>query len=306
MLETCLRALQHINDVEFTTVVIDSAPTTSEAKLIAARYGARYELSPLKGVSRARNIGLRTTNADIIAYLDDDMVPRSCWLHSLVAPLASADVTAVTGPMISMEFAESSRSDLRLALEFAPRGPQRFEIDRSCRQWFERTNFGGIGDGNYAIRRSALLKIQGFDERLGRGSIIDSSEEHYVFFKLVDNGSKIVYSPEAIVFHPDQTRDRGLLRKEMADAAAYAAFLAWHHPTRAWRVIKYFCEGVFHTRRWWRASKPSQIISLSSRDRIGSTLEGLSLFFRAIKQPVGSAIRSRVAHSERKEAAYER
>src|SRR5438552_3306095 len=197
MLENCLRALERIDDVEFTTVVVDSAPATSEAKSLSAHFGAHYEASLVKGVSHARNIGIRETREDVIVYLDDDMVPHSCWLRSLLAPLANPDVSAVTGPMIPMELRGSSGSDLRLALELAPRGPHQFEIDRSCRHWFERTNFGGVGDGNYAIRRSALLKIQGFDERLGRGSIIDGGEEHYVFFKLIDFGFKIAYSPEA-------------------------------------------------------------------------------------------------------------
>src|SRR5690242_2467515 len=59
VLERCLQGLQQVNDPRFSLFVVDSAPETSKTKSLAARYGAQYCLSPLKGLSRARNIGAR-------------------------------------------------------------------------------------------------------------------------------------------------------------------------------------------------------------------------------------------------------
>jgi len=112
VLERCLQRLQQVDDPDFSVVVVDSAPNSSEAKSVAARYGARYYLSPLKGASRARNIGTRATDADIIAYLDDDMVPHASWLISLIAEFADRDVRAATGPVLALELAEGSDVDL--------------------------------------------------------------------------------------------------------------------------------------------------------------------------------------------------
>ena len=86
-LERCLERLRQIDDPDFSVVVVDSAPNSAEAKSVAARYGAQYEVSPLKGSSRARNIGTRANHADIIAYLDDDMVPHTRWLACLTVDL---------------------------------------------------------------------------------------------------------------------------------------------------------------------------------------------------------------------------
>src|SRR5690348_7167484 len=85
LLERCLQRLRRINEISYSIVVVDSAPKTSEAQSIANRYDVQYILSPLKGLSRARNIGTAANEADIIAYLDDDMVPHQDWLYSLVA-----------------------------------------------------------------------------------------------------------------------------------------------------------------------------------------------------------------------------
>jgi len=279
-LERCLIELQQSNEPACSVIVVDSAPQSPDAQSVAVRYGVRYVLSPLKGLSRARNIGTRTTDADIIAYLDDDMVPHARWLNSLIAEFADRDVMASTGPVLNLELSDGSDVDLQLAVELAPLGCDRFQVDQSSRQWFERTNFGGIGDGNFALRRSAFEKIAGFDERLGRGATIDTSEEHYAYFKLVQNDFKIAYSPRAIVFHPILPVSRDILQKRTADTVAFATFLAWHHPAYAWRVAKFLLEGAFRVRRWWHGSSKFAVSSMSAKEKIASGMNGLSIFCR--------------------------
>lgn len=283
-LERCLQRLQKIKSPEFSVVVADSAPCSDESKLVAARYGADYVLSPEKGASRARNIGTRATEADIITYLDDDMVPHPGWLGWLLEEFASKDTMAVTGPVLALELAGSSDIELRSAMERAPWGPRRFCIDRASPQWFERTNFGGIGDGNFAVRRTAFDRLGGLEEQLGRGTIINSCEEHYAYFRLVELGFKIAYAPQAIVFHPKSSMSRDALRKQMVEGVAYATFLAWRHPSQSWRVGKFLAEGSLRSARWWRTPSDYQVVSLPTRDKIASGLCGLSTFLRSLRQ----------------------
>ena len=283
-LERCLQRLRQIDRPAFSIVVADSAPNSTEAKLVAARYGAQYNVSPIKGASRARNIGTRATHADIIAYLDDDMVPHTRWLVALLAEFADKDVMAATGPVLALEFADGSDVDLQLAVELVPWGPHRFQIDKSSREWFERTNFGGIGDGNFALRRSAFDQIGGLHEQLGRGATIESSEEHYAYFRLVERGFKVAYAPHAIVFHPSRPMSHDVLQKQITDTVAFAAFLAWNRPLQSWRIAKFLVEGFFHTRRWWHPSSKYEVTSMSAREKFGSGMKGLSIFLRSARQ----------------------
>jgi len=283
LLEQCLKRLQQVDFPNFSVVVVDSAPRSFEAKFLAARYGAKYEVSPLKGLGRARNIGTRSTQADIIAYLDDDMVPHSGWLGPLIEALSDKDVAAVTGPVLALEFADSIDVGLLSQVDWAPWGPHRFYIDRSSPQWFERVNFGGIGDGNFALRRNGFDKIRGFDERLGRGAVINTSEEHYAYFRLVESGFKIVYEPQAIVFHPKSLTTRDALRQQMAEIFAYFTFIVFNHPSKSLQIIKFLVEGVFGAKRRWRTTGGG-FTSLSIQDKLWSGLVGLSAFLRSVRQ----------------------
>jgi GT2 family glycosyltransferase len=282
-LERCLQRLQQIKSPEFSVVVVDNAPNSSETKRIAAQNGADYVLSPVKGLSRARNIGARATKAHIIVYHDDDMLAHTDWFGSLLSEFADKDVMAVTGPMLAMDLIDATDVELGAALERAPWGAHRFEIDRSSPHWFERTNFGGIGDGNFAIRRTAFEQLQGFDERLGRGAVIDSGEEHYAYYKLMTLGLKIVYAPRAVVFHPRLLMNRDVLQKQITDAVAYGAFVAWHNPSESWRITKFLSEAIFRVRRSWRQPSGLEAAPLATRERLSSGLMGLSTFWRSVR-----------------------
>jgi glycosyltransferase involved in cell wall biosynthesis len=280
LLERCLQALRQIDYPDFSVSVVDSAPNSCEAKLVAARHDAEYQVSQVKGVSRARNVGMRSASSDIVAYLDDDMVPHAGWLRSLVKEFTDENVMAVTGPVLPLELSSPSDAELRPALETSPWGSQRFQIDRFCPHWFERANFGGIGDGNYALRRNVAGQFPGFDERLGRGETIGSGEEHYAFFTLLKMGFRIAYAPEAIVFHPSPTMTGGFRRKLVAEAIAYGAFLAWRHPSYSWRIGKYFAEGLLGRKRAWRVWSGRKIGSRYLYETATGIVRGLFDFLR--------------------------
>lgn len=280
LLKRCLQAVQQIDYPEYSVVVVDSAPISSETKILAVHHNARYEVSQVRGLSRARNVGTHTASGDIVAYLDEDMVPHPSWLRSLVKEFTDENVMAVTGPVLPLELGSSSDAELRLALETSPWGPQRFQIDRFCQNWFERANFGGIGDGNFALRRNVTGLFPGFDEHLGRGETIGSSEEHYAFFTLLKMGFSIGYAPGAIVFHPSPTITGGYRRKLVAEAVAYGAFLAWRHPSYSWRIGRYFAEGLLGRKRSWRGWSGQRAASPFPYETASGLLRGLFDFLR--------------------------
>jgi O-antigen biosynthesis protein len=282
LLERCLQALQQIDYPNFSVAVIDSAPNSCDAKRLAARYRASYWVSQVKGLSRARNVGLRAAGSEIVAYLDDGMVPRVGWLRALVDEFKSHDVMAVTGPMLPSGLSCSTEAEVQLALKMSPWGSERFQIHRFSPQWFERANFGGIGDGNFALRRKAISLFPGFDERLGRGAMISGGEDHYAYFMLLKMGCRIAYAPGAIVFHPNSPMTQQLRRKLVAESVAYAAFLSWRHPSQLLRVARYFGEGMLRVNRKWRTPPKYETCSFSRYEMLVGALDGFALFFRSL------------------------
>ena len=272
-------ALQKVEYTNFSIIVVDSAPSSNAAEILASRYKVDYCASTERGLSCARNIGTLASRSEFVAYLDDDMVPHAGWLRSIIEGFADQDVKAVTGPVLPLEAEKSNDLELGVMLERVPWGPVRFDIDRSSRQWFERANFGGIGDGNFALRRDTFDKLPNFDERLGRGAIISSGEEHYAYFKLLNVGSKIAYIPGAIVFHPKTPVTKECRQKLVAEAVAYATFLAVHHPSQSWRVAKYIVVGAIGSGRWWRNPPDRATGPLSFREKSLAVFQGLSTFW---------------------------
>src|SRR5437016_5283605 len=79
-LNRCLEALSSVSYPRFDALVVDNAPADSRAKEVAERWGARYVVEPIVGLSRARNLGARTCSSDIVAFTDDDAVVDPEWV----------------------------------------------------------------------------------------------------------------------------------------------------------------------------------------------------------------------------------
>jgi hypothetical protein len=281
-LENCLKRLMSCNLDNVSVIVADSAPLSDAARSISKAYAAGYVLSPLKGLSRARNIGTRALMTDVVAYLDDDMIPCDCWSTTILKAFSDMKVMAVTGPILATQLADASLADMRQAVAASSWGISPKSVDRSCVDWFERTNFGGIGDGNFALRRVAFDEIDGFDNRLGRGAQINSGEEHYAYFRLALSGHRIAYLPDAIVFHPSSTNDEEHQRRYIQEVSAYLPFLAWNHPSYSLRILKYIVEGAFGKNRPWRQNSTSTMPKIGMSSYIWSGLIGLSTFMKSV------------------------
>jgi glycosyltransferase involved in cell wall biosynthesis len=252
LLERCLDSIAALETRPTRVLIVDNAPETDETRTIAARHGADYLLAPKKGLSRARNCGARACSENIIAYADDDMVLHPRWLTHLLSAFEDSSVSGVTGPFLPLEARFESESQLAERLSHMPLGSRCFSVDRSQPDWFERAHFGGVGDGNFAIRRSVLDQWSGFAERLGRGVPLDHGEDHFAFFELIERDNKFVYAPMAIVFHPEiqwTAQSRAAFR---AQVVAYILFVSLTRPRYAMRMALYVAGGLLGVRRRWR------------------------------------------------------
>jgi glycosyltransferase involved in cell wall biosynthesis len=263
-------------------LVIDNAPQNRTSQEIAHRHGARYYVEPVLGVSRARNLGARQAVADYVAYIDDDMVPHPRWLAEIMSGFATPGIGAVTGPVLSMDLSKCDDTIVRHAATVCSPGGVPFTVSKNSPEWFERANFGGIGDGNMAFRRAALAEINGFEERIGRGMPIEGGEEHYAFFCLLAAGGEVAYRPGAVVFHANPTMTADLVRRSIALNAAYACLLIERYPRFAVRLLRFFLEGASQKKRPWRHSlTPSDTVAKSHvplLQKVASFLAGIKLY----------------------------
>jgi glycosyltransferase involved in cell wall biosynthesis len=251
-LDRCLSAVSRLVYPAFEVMVVDNAPSDRRTREVAERWGVRYILEPLPGLSRARNRGARACDSEVIAFLDDDAVPEFDWLTCLAREFSDPIVMAVAGRRLPL----TTQTETERLCTWMNDRHQRFVVDRGSPQWFEIVNFGGIGTGmNMAFRRRAFDVWPGFHERLGRGTILRGGEEHHAFFSLVDHGFKVVHAPDALVRHPfPSTLDalRAKQTNDLASATGYIALLFMEERRHRWAVVKYVLEGLRGKQRSWR------------------------------------------------------
>ena len=286
-LDRCLKAVVRLVYSYFEVLVVDNAPRDVGTREVAAQWGVRYIIEPVPGLSRARNRGARACGTEIVAYLDDDELPDPEWLSALACEFKDPKVMAVTGRILPLRIeTEAERLCASIDSAHASGGEEPQVVNCQSAAWFERASFGGVGNGgNMAFRRCAFSIWRGFDERLGRGTILSGGEEHYAFFSLIDSGYHVVYTPRAVVRHPypctmEELRARHL--KAFAASAGYMTFLFFEEPRYQLAIIRYIVEWLLGTRRTWRPQVPGSRPRLVPRWRaLLALLSGPWLYARS-------------------------
>jgi len=149
-LRTTLPAVQRVG--RGAPVVVVDAGSTDDTAVVAAEHGARVVSLPRReGPARARNVGARAIEADVILFLDADCVPHSDVVEKVQAAFdGEPTLVALTGSYDANPPEQgffSQYMNLR----------HRFFHQRARRT--QATFWAGCG----AVRRQALLDVGGFD-----------------------------------------------------------------------------------------------------------------------------------------------
>jgi glycosyltransferase involved in cell wall biosynthesis len=203
LLRVTLDSLQGLSGIDRAEVLIVDNNSTDHTRSVVEAYMKRntgnmeasYYFEPSQGLSAARNKGIQAANGDIIAFLDDDAIPCSEWISTIVATFDSRQDVYALGGIIHPNF-ESSRPDwLIKSLEL----PYTIvDMGSTVREYPPKLHPYGA---NMAIRRS-FFENHSFPTNLGRkGSLLLSGEESWVFDKMKKEGKSILYHPGMAVVH---------------------------------------------------------------------------------------------------------
>ncbi len=192
----CLDGLARLDYPAYEMIVVDDGSTDRTAE-IAARYDVRLIRTPNRGLSAARNEGLRAASGEIVAYIDDDARPDRDWLRHLAWTLVSTGHAGVGGPNIP------PRDDGFVAdlVALAPGGPIHVLRSDDVAEHIPGCNF--------AFRRDALLSVAGFDPTYRiAGDDVD------LCWRLQREGMTLGFSPGAVVWHRRRGSIRAYLRQQ--------------------------------------------------------------------------------------------
>jgi glycosyltransferase involved in cell wall biosynthesis len=209
--------------VSWEVIVVDNGSTDQTAALLAAwspRLPLRAIRCETRGLSHARNAGMRQSAGEIIAWTDDDCIVDPGWLQGIVTEFVTDPTVQGLGGRVLL------RDNRDLPLTIQPR-TDRAELAPEGR--FSRSDLMLIAGCNMAFRRVAAVAIGEFDPRLGAGTKSGAAEDIDYLYRLVRAGGRVVYRPDVLVYHNHGRRllqDGDRLRRSYA--IGRGAFYAKH------------------------------------------------------------------------------
>lgn len=293
-LEACLDALAAQSHPHFEVLVVDNGATEAVTDICRQR-GVACIREPIPGLTRARNLGARAARSEIVAYIDDDATAEPGWLDALAREFADPTVAAVAG---WTRYMKACGDSLRMTEDEAPDepGPRPHRVfDRGTRDWFALACFGCIGDGNtMAFRRCLLTDSVRFDERLGRGRLLESGDEHVAFMSLISDGYRVTRAPGAVVRHPvpaEASRRRAKRFRDMRASVAYLVFLWLQFPGHRGDIARFLGRAL--RKRLAGAATPAPAPpDLSGYQVLGAALSGVHVYWKARQEWIPHVLRA--------------
>lgn len=196
-------------------MVVDNDPSSGEASSVVDEFDEVTVIpEPRRGLSIARNTGIRASSGSIILATDDDVRHPSDWIEGMVQHFRRDDVMAVCGNVLPLELEHPSQ----LAFEdmcYLGKGDVPVEVGAA---WFRRSpirpaeTYDLGATANAAFRRSVFddPAIGWFDPSLGAGTPSGAAEDSFLLFRILRAGFTVLYDPESWVSHRHRSSPQAL------------------------------------------------------------------------------------------------
>ena len=148
------------------------------------------------GLSGARNIGIRASRGDVIAFLDDDAIAESEWIENLVNTYIELNAFAVGGKILPIWLSRKPDyfpDEIGWLVGYTHKGFVEKKVVEV------RNTFGP----NMSFKKEVFERVGLFNERLGKkgNSCMQAEEAEFCLRMKNKLGKGVVYNPCAIVYH---------------------------------------------------------------------------------------------------------
>ena len=231
-LARCLASLNALDYERFEVIVVDNASRDRSTAEVVAKTPFGYVREERPGLDWARNRGAAEARHDIIAYTDDDVRVDPQWLRGVAHAFASPQTTAMTGLVLPGELETRAQHLFQVYSRGMSKGTKAKQFNGAAMSARDRitTHFLGVG-ANMAFRRSALLRLGGFDTALDVGTPSAGGGDLDMFHRVLMAGGAIRYEPRALVWHYDRRTMEGLRQQLYNNGRAFGVYLV-----KCWRT----------------------------------------------------------------------
>lgn len=258
VLANTLRGLQALRYPSYEIVVVNGPSTDETASVLDCWKGSiKIADCPSRNLSESRNVGIANSAGDLIAFIDDDAVPHPDWLSRILPHYADQKVAGVGG---------FTMDNTGVAYQVCKTICDRFGNAFNVPEFFDerRLNFPNtpyypsLLGTNSSFRASALHEIGGFDNTFAY--LLDETD---VCLRLVDRGYKIIYEPDAVVFHQfaaSHIRNERRIARTLYPSAVSKSYFIHRHgsaafPNKAQAELDSYREEILSANTWLANNK---------------------------------------------------
>ncbi len=183
-IKKCLDALNSESAKNYEIIVADDGSTDNTATIIRSFKNVKFFKRPHKGPASARNFGAKMAKGGILLFTDSDCEPDKNWIAEMAAPFSDKNVVGVSGTYRTRQ--------KELAARFA-----QYEIGERHKKMAMAKSIDFIGTFSAGYRKEIFGRFGGFDESFSTSA----GEDPELSFRMAEAGHKMVFAPNAFVYH---------------------------------------------------------------------------------------------------------
>lgn len=185
-ISACVQSLldQNINRDRYEIIVMDDGSMDKTREKTTVYTQVRYMYQENSGPAVARNNAVKIANGEIVLFIDADCEASRDWILEMTKPFVTSEIVGTKG-------AYRTKQD-----EWVARIVQ-MEYEMKYERMKRERYIDFIDTYSAAFRREVFIKTGGFDTTFPCASV----EDQEFSFRLSGLGYKMVFNPDAIVYH---------------------------------------------------------------------------------------------------------
>lgn len=251
---------------EYEVIVVDNASTDNTAN-IARDWGARVVYENKRSPACARQKGVEVATGELIAFIDADTQAPAHWLSTIVSRLVrKPEMVVISGPYAYFDAGSIARIASYIGNFFS------IIIDQLFRKVLNKGS--AVWGSNFAVRRSALLEVGGFDT-----SIRFYGEEYELSLRLRIAGKGGIIPRLFVLTSARRLKRIGVVTLYWNWVVDYFSVLFWYEP-------------ISERLEDWPAKAWQTVVASFSWQRVKVSWVYVALFFGLLWLHIGPVIES--------------